>query len=359
VPVTKVNKDLTPGETVTNDEVISVEDLVVEFSANRSLTDFIARRPARRLRAVDHVSFKIQSHETLGLVGESGSGKTTLGRAILRLHDPRSGKIRFLGRDVTEAPAATLREMRRHMQMVFQDPYSSLNARFSVGHALGEVLRFHRICPEREIQTEVLRLLDLVGLPASTISSYPAALSGGQRQRVGLARALAVRPNFLVLDEPVAALDVSIQAQILNLLSDLRDELGLTMLFIAHELSVVRHMSTHVAVMYLGQIVETGERNEIFSAPSHPYTQGLMKAVPRLIPERRHRSAVLSGEVPSPLNIPKGCRFHTRCPFAEEICSRTEPPNMSLSNTHYAQCHFAQDVRKSFKEKNAFDPRPA
>lgn len=335
------------------DPVISVEDLVVEFSGNRSLVDFVTRKPARRLRAVDHVRFAIRGHETLGLVGESGSGKTTLGRAILRLHDPKSGTIRFMGRDVTKASASALREMRRHMQMVFQDPYSSLNARFSVGHTLAEVLRFHRICPDKEVKAEALRLLDLVGLPASTVSRYPAALSGGQRQRVGLARALAVKPSFLVLDEPVAALDVSIQAQILNLLSDLRDELGLTMLFVAHELSVVRHMSTHVAVMYLGQIVETGRRDEIFSSPSHPYTQGLLKAVPRLVPERRHRSAVLTGEVPSPLNIPKGCRFHTRCAFAREICGRTEPPKVSLSETHSAQCHFAEEVRNAFRENSS------
>ena len=232
--------------------------------------------------------------------------------------------------------------------MVFQDPYSSLNPRMTIGQALGEVLGFHRVCARHEIKAEVARLLELVGLSRDMAARYPRALSGGQRQRVGLARALAVRPQFIVLDEPVAALDVSIQAQILNLLKDLRDELGLTMLFIAHEMSVVRHMSTRLAVMYLGKIVEVGTTEEIFSAPSHPYTQGLMKAVPRLVPERRHREAVLKGEVPSPLNVPSGCRFHPRCPIAQEVCRREAPPQARLTPTHESACHFAAEVARSW-----------
>jgi oligopeptide/dipeptide ABC transporter ATP-binding protein len=293
---------------------------------------------------VDGVSLTIPRHETLGLVGESGSGKTTLGRALLRLYAPTGGRIRFMGQDLAALSGRQLQALRRHIQMVFQDPYSSLNPRFTVGRTLAEVLRFHAICPDHAIEAEVQRLLRIVGLSPEHASRHPRALSGGQRQRVGLARALAVRPSFLVLDEPVAALDVSIQAQILNLLEDLRDELGLTMLLIAHELSVVRHMSGRVAVMYLGKIVEIGTRREIFDLPGHPYTQSLLRAVPRLVPERRRRQAVLQGEVPSPLDVPSGCRFHPRCPRAESICRRIEPPEKRLSATQVSACHFAEQV---------------
>ena len=227
------------------------------------------------------------------------------------------------------------------MQLVFQDPYSSLNPRFTVRQTLGEVLRFHEVCSEAEVTDEVARLLEMVGLSTDMAGRRPVALSGGQRQRVGLARALALRPKLLVLDEPVAALDVSIQAQVLNLLESLRDELGLTMLFIAHELSVVRHMSTRVAVMYLGEFVEIGTSREIFELASHPYTQSLLRAVPRLVPKRRRREAVLKGDVPSPLAIPPGCPFHPRCPRAEAICREVKPPETRISNTHVSRCHFA------------------
>ncbi len=317
-----------------------VEDLVVEYRGHRGLTDIVQRRPAARLRAVDGVSFAIRPNETLGLVGESGCGKTTLGRALMRLVDPTAGTIHFEGQNLLTLGQHDLRRMRRRLQMVFQDPFSSLNPRMSVEQTLAEALRFHRMCPTAEVPSRVAELLRLVGLAPELAGRWPRALSGGQRQRVGLARALALEPVFLVLDEPVAALDVSIQAQILNLLKDLRDRLGLTMLFIAHELSVIRYMSQRVAVMYLGRIVELGQTTEVFAHPAHPYTQGLVEAMPHLVPERRHRKPVLQGEVPSPLNVPSGCRFHTRCPKAQDICWRVSPPMTDMGNGHQAECHF-------------------
>ena len=322
--------------------ILEVDDLTVSFGGGWSLAGLLRHRPAQRVCAVNGVSFKMWPHETLGLVGESGSGKTTLGRTLMRLHRPDSGSIRFLGRDLTGIDGKTLRALRPDMQLVFQDPYSSLNPRFTVYRTLAEVLQFHDVCPEAAIEDEVARLLKMVGLSADMAARRPSALSGGQRQRVGLARALAPNPRFLVLDEPVAALDVSIQAQVLNLLESLRDELGLTMLFIAHELSVVRHMSTRVAVMYLGEFVEIGTSKEIFKLASHPYTQSLLRAVPRLVPERRRRAAVLKGDAPSPLAIPSGCPFHPRCPRAESICREARPPEIRISDTHVSRCHFSE-----------------
>ena len=326
------------------DIVMTVENLAIDFDVARSLAQLFQGAPRHHLRAVDRVSFEVRRFETLGLVGESGCGKTTLGRALLRLYRPSAGRIEFLGQDLASLGRGELRALRSNMQMVFQDPYSSLNPRMTVGQTIGEVLKFHKLCAPRESAAEVGKLLDLVGLSGAMAKRYPGTLSGGQRQRVGLARALAVRPSFIVLDEPVAALDVSIQAQILNLLKDLSAELGLTMLFIAHELSVVRHMSNRLAVMYLGKIVEIGEAEAIFSGPSHPYTQGLMKSVPRLIPERRHRDAVLKGDVPSPLNVPSGCRFHPRCPLARDICRSDEPQLNQLGGEHASACHFAEEA---------------
>jgi len=334
------------------DIVLTVEDLVIEFNVARSLSQLLQGAPRKRLRAVDRVSLEVRRFEILGLVGESGCGKTTLGRALLRLYRPSAGRIEFLGQDLANLRREKLRALRSDMQMVFQDPYSSLNPRMTVGQTIGEVLNFHKICPRDENASEVAKLLDLVGLSGAMAGRYPGTLSGGQRQRVGLARALAVRPSFIVLDEPVAALDVSIQAQILNLLKDLSDELGLTMLFIAHELSVVRHMSTRLAVMYLGKIVEIGEAEAVFSSPSHPYTQGLMKSVPRLIPERRHRDAVLTGDVPSPLNVPTGCHFHPRCPLAQDICVREDPPETVVGREHISACHFTADARRVWQERS-------
>ncbi|MFO1055953.1 MAG: ABC transporter ATP-binding protein [Dongiaceae bacterium] len=320
--------------------LLAVEDLVVEFRKPRALVDVALGRRSPAVRAVDGVGLEIAKGETLGLVGESGSGKTTVARAILGLNRPAAGRVLFQGAATAGFDAAARRRFHRQVQMVFQDPYSSLNPRLPVGAAIAEALRFHRIVEGPAVEAEVRRLLELVGLGPEMAARRPRGLSGGQRQRVGLARALAVRPVLLVLDEPVAALDVSIQAQVLNLLKDLRDELGLTMLLVAHELGVIRHMADRIAVMYLGQIMEIGTGDEIFGDPRHPYTQSLLKAVPRLQPVKRHRSPVLQGDVPSPLAIPSGCRFRTRCPMAVERCAAEAPAAHVLSPTRRSRCHF-------------------
>jgi len=325
---------------MTDQPSLIVEDLVVEFAKSRSLADLATGTYPPTVRAVDGVSLSVRPGETLGLVGESGSGKSTIGKAILGLNHPKRGSIRFEGKTFAERDAHAQAAFRRRVQMVFQDPYSSLNPRLKIGSAIAEVLRFHAIVPETEVQAEVLRLLSLVGLPSAMAERRPRELSGGQRQRAGLARALAVRPSFLVLDEPVAALDVSIQAQVLNLLVDLRRELGLTMLFVAHELGVVRHMSDRLAVMYLGQIMETGPSDAVFRDPRHPYTRALLSAVPKMTTVKRLRAAVTQGEIPSALNIPSGCRFRTRCPMAQPICE-TVPPDVTVGEAHHARCHFA------------------
>ncbi|MCB1488140.1 MAG: ABC transporter ATP-binding protein [Bauldia sp.] len=340
--VDQIDRPLQGGDASATEPVLAVEDLSIVFSKPRGLVDLLMRQPARVLRAVDGVSFSVARGETVGLVGESGSGKTTVARAVLRLSRPSAGSIRYRDAEVSSLDASGLRQFRRAVQMVFQDPYSSLNPRLTIGGAIAEALRFHAIVPEAEVAGEVDALLSRVGLNPDMRDRRPRELSGGQRQRVGLARALAVRPEFLVLDEPVAALDVSIQAQVLNLLKDLRDELGLTMLFIAHELGVVRHMSDRVAVLYLGRIMEIGTAGEIFSDARHPYTLSLHNAAPKLAPVKRIRKPVLEGEIPSPMNIPSGCRFRTRCPRAAAICE-TEPPMVRLSPTHQAACHFAED----------------
>ena len=279
----------------------------------------------------------------MALVGDSGSGKSTIGRAILGLNKLREGRILFEGKTFAEQDEAGKSVFRRRMQMVFQDPYSSLNPRLKIGDAIAEVLRFHRVVPLESIDREVERLLALVGLPDAMAERRPRELSGGQRQRAGLARALAVRPSFLVLDEPVAALDVSIQAQILNLLADLRGELGLTMLFVAHELGVVHHMTDRIDDMYLGQIMETGPSDEIFRAPRHPYTRALLNAVPKMNVVKRKRAAVTQGDIPGPMNIPSGCRFRTRCPMAQELCGTT-PPEIQITSDHMSRCHFAASL---------------
>lgn len=319
--------------------VLEVQNLTKVFEQTRPFLDYATRRPAQKLVAVDGVSFKIQRLSTLGLVGESGCGKTTLGRCILRLYDPTSGRILFEGQDITHLKAKGMQSVRRRMQVIFQDPYSSLTPRMTVRQALTEVLRFHKITPRDQEEEYLYRLLEMVGLNRYAADQYPRSFSGGQRQRIGLARALAVRPTLLIADEPVSALDVSIQAQILNLLADLRDELGLTVLFVAHELSVVQHVSDRMAVMYLGQIIETGTTEEVFQDALHPYTEGLLRALPRPVPGKRDRQAAVEGDIPSPLNMPSGCRFHTRCPIAEDICTTQAPPLREISATHQILCH--------------------
>ena len=322
--------------------LLAVRDVDVRFAKPRSLADTLLRRAAPAVHAVAGASLALRPHETLGLVGESGSGKTTLGRAILQLHPVARGEIRYRGRSVHDPMPEWQRRLRREVQMVFQDPYSSLNPRLSVAQTLGEVLRFHRIVPRTAVSGEVARLLDVVGLPRAMADRLPRAMSGGQRQRVGLARALAVRPALLVLDEPVAALDVSIQAQILNLLADLRAELGLAMLFVAHDLSVVRHVSDRVAVMYRGRLVEQGTRDEIFARPAHPYTRMLLAAVPQIVARKRARVVQPANDLDA--SADRGCPFAARCPQAVERCRAQSPPTRVLSETHHAACHFVDGV---------------
>ncbi|MDD3443873.1 MAG: ATP-binding cassette domain-containing protein [Zavarzinia sp.] len=314
---------------------LAVERLTVEFGGGGGWRRLGGVR-APIVRAVDDVSFAIAPGETLGLVGESGSGKTTVGRALVGLVRPTGGSLMLDGQDLSAIGRAGRRGVPRRIQMMFQDPYGSLNPRFSVRETLAEVLRFHHIVPPDGVAAEVRRMMDLVGLPASLADRMPRHLSGGQRQRVGLARALAVRPSVLVLDEPVAALDVSIQAQVLNLLQDLRDTLDLTMLFIAHELGVVRYVSDKVAVMYLGAVMETGSAAEVFTRPAHPYTRSLLDAMPHLIADKRSRPPVLGGEGGEAAS---GCRFRARCPRAGDACA-VAPPLVELSAGHGVACHF-------------------
>jgi oligopeptide/dipeptide ABC transporter ATP-binding protein len=300
----------------------------------------VFRRVVAQVKAVDDVSFEVMPGETLGLVGESGCGKTTVGRSILRLIQPTAGEVVFEGEDVLAAGPEKLRRMRRHMQIIFQDPYASLNPRMSVADIVGEGLKVHGVVANRhELEERVEQLLDKVKLDPGYINRYPHEFSGGQRQRIGIARALSLDPKFIVCDEAVSALDVSIQAQIINLLAQLREDLGLSFLFVAHDLSVVEHISHRLAVMYLGRIVESAPTGDLFANPKHPYTQSLLSAVPQANPEARRERIVLKGDVPSPVAPPPGCPFHTRCPRVMDVCRVEAPPLRRFGPGHTYTCH--------------------
>jgi peptide/nickel transport system ATP-binding protein len=326
--------------------LVEVENLKVYFPIKSGL---ILDRHVGDIRAVDDISLTINRGETVGLVGESGCGKSTVGRTILRLYKPTAGRIVFDGRDISKLEANEMRPLRRRMQMIFQDPYASLNPRHSVGRIVGEPLRSHGLASRAEASAQVRDLLRTVGLPADAIGRYPHEFSGGQRQRIGLARALAVNPDFIVADEPVSALDVSIQAQIINLLEQLQEEFDLTYLFIAHDLAVVRHISDRIAVMYLGWIVEVSAAAELYENPLHPYTIALLSAVPIPDPvvEKQRESILLAGDLPSPANPPPACRFHTRCPFIQPTRCRDEiPPLRKLAEGHLVACHWAEEIKE-------------
>jgi oligopeptide transport system ATP-binding protein len=332
---------------MTREVIIQAENLVKYYPIRAG----VLRRTVGQVKALDGVSFELYKGETLGIVGESGCGKSTLGRMLMRLEEPTSGKLTFEGVDVYSQKGGAMRRLRRDIQIVFQDPYTSLNPRMTVGDIVGEPFEIHPdAVPKGGRRKRVQELLDLVGLNPEHINRYPHQFSGGQRQRIGIARGVALNPKVIVCDEPVSALDVSVQAQVVNLLEDLQDRLGLAYVFIAHDLSVVRHISDRVGVMYLGKMVEIGDEDQIYSRPTHPYTQALLSAVP--VPDPTLRNAreqiVLTGDVPSPANPPSGCRFHTRCFKAQEICSVDEPPLIMRpdgSSEHQSACHFAEAMQ--------------
>ena len=322
--------------------LVQVQDLRKHFTVSRG-RGFLQRKSGV-VKAVDGISFDIFRGETLGLVGESGCGKSTAGRTILQLYRPTSGDVLFEGASLVKMNGEELRRQRRKMQIIFQDPSASLNPRMTVGNILSEPFEIHSTLPEKERPERVRELLKMVGLNPGFINRYPHEFSGGQRQRIGIARALALTPSFILCDEPISALDVSIQSQVVNLLEDLQDSLGLTYLFIAHDLSMVRHISDRIAVMYLGKIVELTSRNELYLKPQHPYTQALLSAVPIPVPaiERNRKKILLEGDVPSPLNPPMGCYFSTRCPQVMDICRQVQPPLEEVAPGHLCACHLVK-----------------
>ncbi len=335
----------TTTETVRSPDVLlRVEGLKMHFPIFRG----VFRSRVGEIKAVDGITFDILRGETLGLVGESGCGKSTAGRTILQLYRPTAGSVYLDGEDLSTLHGGNLRRHRRKMQMIFQDPYASLDPRMTIGEIVGEPLDVHQTARGKERRERIAHLLQVVGLNPLYADRYPHEFSGGQRQRVGIARALALNPSFIVCDEPISALDVSIQAQVVNLLEDIQKEMGLTYLFIAHDLSMVRHISTRVAVMYLGKLMELSDRSEVYSCPLHPYTQSLLSAIPIPDPvlEERRKRIILTGDVPSPANPPSGCVFHTRCPFAEGICQETIPDWRAIHSGHWVACHFAERFQR-------------
>ena len=325
---------------MTTETLLRVENLKKHFPIYKG----VIRRQSGAVHAVDGVSFDIHKGETLGLVGESGCGKSTTGRTILRLYKPTAGKVIYDGEDLASLNEREMRKMRRKLQFIFQDPYASLNPRMKVADIVGEPLIVHKEAKGKEVKERVEELLSLVGLDPAFANRYPHEFSGGQRQRIGIARALSLQPELIICDEPISALDVSIQAQVINLLEDLQEQFGLTYLFIAHDLSMVRHISNRVAVMYLGVIVELAEREELYEYPLHPYSQALLSAVPIPDPiaEENRRRILLEGDVPSPVNPPSGCRFHTRCPIAESICKEERPEWREVKPKHFVACHLVE-----------------
>ena len=343
-----------PARAAASAPLVEVVDLVKHFPVKTG----VLQRTGAWVQAVDHVTFEVRKGETLGLVGESGCGKTTVGRLILRLIDPTSGTIRFDGQDITGLTGAKLRPYRRRMQIIFQDPFASLDPRQPIGDSIGEGLRIHGLGNPTERRAKVARMMDLVGLQPYHARRYPHEFSGGQRQRIGIARALVLEPDLIICDEPVSALDVSIQAQVLNLLKSLQRELGLTYVFVAHNMGVVEHISDRVAVMYLGKIVELADRRDLFVKQEHPYTEALMSAIPVPNPELRRQRIILKGDVPSPLRPPSGCRFHPRCQLRvalgnPEICAAAEPPLLDAGAEHFVACHFRGQGAASAEEPTA------
>jgi oligopeptide transport system ATP-binding protein len=342
-PTAGTTKHVDDSQEQASDILLEIQNLKKHFPIYRG----VLRRRVGAVKAVDGISFNVRRGETLGLVGESGCGKSTAGEAILQLLEPTDGQVAFMGQDLTTLKDDQLRQMRRHMQMIFQDPYASLNPRHTVGNIISVGLHAHNVGRREERHERVAELMEMVGLNPSFASRYPHEFSGGQRQRVGIARALATNPTFIVADEPISALDVSIQAQVVNLLEDLKDELGLTYLFIAHDLSMVRYISDRVAVMYLGRIAEMGDRDEIFRQPLHPYTQALQSAVPIPNPdtEAKRQRIVLEGDVPNSANPPQGCHFHPRCAYATDVCRNEYPLFRNLhseAQPHWVACHHAE-----------------
>src|SRR2546421_3955044 len=329
---------------VASKTLLDVRDLKMHFPLTQGI---IMQRVVGYVRAVDGISFSIERGQTLGLVGESGSGKTTIGRTIVRLYKPTSGQIMFGDKDLAIMSGEELRLARQRVQMIFQDPYASLNPRYTIGSLIAEPMHIYKVASNREIRERTEELLRVVGLRPEYIDRYPHEFSGGQRQRIAVARALSINPEFVIADEPVSALDVSIRAQVLNLLQRLQKQFDLTYLFVSHDLSVVRHVADRIAVMYLGRIVELSDRDELYAAPKHPYTKALLSAVPIPDPkiEKRRQRIILSGDLPSPINIPSGCRFHTRCPMAQQICREVDPAfERKEGREHYAACHFSEKV---------------